>query len=70
MRIRRNILELGDEFTVEVDRGDGMVIPVCGLCGNSGMVNTLATAELHGNKCGILAPCICPNGRYMKKMRK
>jgi len=40
----------------------------CGLCGNSGYIDTLKSAITpRGVKCGIQAYCICPNGRAIKK---
>lgn len=43
----------------------------CGLCGNSGVVDTrgqIRTAA--GFECGVRAWCICPNGRVMKRGAK
>jgi hypothetical protein len=41
---------------------------LCGLCGNSGMIDTRPTAKgPTGLKCGIYRPCICPNGRATKR---
>lgn len=41
----------------------------CGLCGNSGVIDTrnqnIKTAA--GLKVGVKQYCICPNGRAMKK---
>ncbi len=40
----------------------------CGLCGNSGVIDTrgrMFTPAEH--ECGVLAFCICPNGRVYKK---
>jgi hypothetical protein len=40
----------------------------CGLCGNSGIVDTRGRMFTPaGQPCGVLAFCICPNGRVMKK---
>lgn len=62
--------ELWDEYTVFVYRDDiKSDIPLCGLCGNSGMLNTLATAKWYGKEVGVFLPCICPNGRSIKKMK-
>lgn len=36
----------------------------CGLCGNSGIVDTRGKVNSPiGKDCGVLAFCICPNGR-------
>lgn len=46
----------------------GHKIPFCGLCGNSGIIDTrksVTTSE--GKPCGVEAFCICPNGRAKKK---
>ena len=43
----------------------------CGLCGNSGIIDTykadIKTAA--GLRVGVRAYCICPNGRIMKKAK-
>jgi hypothetical protein len=40
----------------------------CGLCGNKGIVDTRGRMFTPaGYECGVLAFCICPNGRIMKK---
>jgi hypothetical protein len=69
--------DLWKEFIVEVElpkfreHFPGMKIPMCGLCGNNGVVNTVGVAldPLGEVDCGIKAYCICPNGRQMKKMK-
>ena len=39
----------------------------CGLCGNSGIVDTRGTVRSPaGDDCGVRAFCICPNGRVAK----
>jgi len=39
----------------------------CGLCGNTGVVNTLENAITpNGTHVGVKAFCICPNGRALK----
>jgi hypothetical protein len=39
----------------------------CGLCGNSGRITTSIFTPT-GHLTGVsFAPCICPNGRAMKK---
>jgi hypothetical protein len=60
--------DLWEEYTTWVpdDRFPDGGIPVCGLCGNSGLVNTLTTAKFFGRSCGVQGPCICPNGRRRK----
>ena len=42
----------------------------CGLCGNSGIINTRGVVTAAGWKVGIVRFCICPNGRAMKRMNK
>jgi len=42
-------------------------IPMCGLCANSGIVNTTQNASWNGKDIGVVAYCICPNGRVKKK---
>jgi delta-aminolevulinic acid dehydratase/porphobilinogen synthase len=39
----------------------------CGLCGNSGVVETTPTTP-RGRKLALRAHCICANGRTMKKL--
>lgn len=39
----------------------------CGLCGNSGIVDTRGKVESpRGDDCGVRTCCICPNGRAIK----
>lgn len=41
---------------------------LCGLCGQSGIIDTLGHVySPAGFHCGVIAYCICPNGRAMKK---
>lgn len=42
-------------------------ITLCGLCGNSGIIDTSKTAEHYDKMVGIVGYCICPNGRARKK---
>lgn len=44
-------------------------IPVCGLCGNTGIIETNARTP-YGVACGVYKPCICPNGRKIKEKEK
>ena len=65
----RGVLEVGDfdnglweEFQSSKD--------LCGLCGQTGVVNTLARMWSPGGvACGVLTYCICPNGRTKKEGR-
>lgn len=66
-----NMKDLWLEFTVYVNLGHGRTnIPMCGLCGNTGEVNTRdrAIAPNGTTDCGVKAFCICPNGRCLKKL--
>lgn len=59
------------EFTVNaIIPSHGHAIPVCGLCGNSGILDTTGSATIHDKPCGIRTFCICPNGRAMKRIGK
>lgn len=41
---------------------------LCGLCGNYGIVDTRGIMHSPATvECGVLAFCICPNGRSLKK---
>lgn len=41
----------------------------CGLCGNTGIVDTRGKAKTPtGDDCGVRACCICPNGRAIKQL--
>ena len=41
----------------------------CGLCGNSGVVDTRGkVVSPRGEDCGVRAFCICPNGRAIKQL--
>ena len=49
-----------DEYTVGHD---------CGLCGNSGIIDTRETVkDTEGEPCGGRFFCICPNGRKRKEL--
>jgi hypothetical protein len=66
--------ELWREFIVEAPPPKGSKdvlesVPVCGLCGNTGIVETFAKT-LYGAPCGVRKPCICPNGRAVKRREK
>ena len=62
--------DLFDEYTVWVLREDiDMKISLCGLCGNSGMVDTRDSAIWNNKKVGIRDYCICPNGRHRKRKK-
>jgi hypothetical protein len=46
------------------------VASCCGLCGNSGVVDTRGKVRTPtGEDCGVRAYCICPNGRTLKRHR-
>lgn len=64
-------MALWEEFIVYVPSPElgGLKIPLCGLCGNTGMLET-NTKSPAGIRCGISAPCICPNGRWIKDPKK
>ena len=63
--------DLWEEFIVEVMREDiGFKIPLCGLCGNSGIVDTMTTAKWDNKSVGVKTYCICPNGRTMKNKER
>ena len=54
----------GDELWLEFMSND-----LCGLCGQTGMINTLGLNTPAGTHCGISRPCICANGRAIKERR-
>lgn len=60
------------EFVVYVKAPQiGLEVPICGLCGNSGYVDTLSTSKCWDNvPTGIRTYCICPNGRANKKAKR
>jgi len=39
----------------------------CGLCGNSGWIDTRGVRTAAGYEVGVRRPCICPNGRAIKR---
>jgi hypothetical protein len=42
--------------------------PLCGLCGNTGIVDTRGKVRSPaGVECGVRAWCLCPNGRGWKR---
>lgn len=62
------------EFTVLVKRVFGdqeFDIPMCGLCGNTGTIDTTNSAKSPaGVSCGGKFFCVCPNGRARKKRKQ
>lgn len=62
-------LDYDDEFTWVSPSNAWMRL--CGLCGNSGMLDTRPTAVSGaGIHSGIHAPCLCANGRAIKRGRE
>ena len=58
------------EFDTTGFRSDiGFDISLCGLCANCGVVDTRESAVWNKQKVGLIAHCICPNGRTLKKMK-
>lgn len=61
------------EYSVFVkdDRPGIDKISICGLCGNSGIIDTKDKAKtpngIGAKPVGVEAYCICPNGRAIKK---
>lgn len=54
---------LMSEFWKEFNGPQGL----CGLCGNSGVIDTRGRVfSAAGVSCGVLAFCLCPNGRAFK----
>jgi hypothetical protein len=48
--------------------GVGINAGCCGLCGNTGIIDTRGHAKTpSGDPAGIRAFCICPNGRKAKR---
>jgi hypothetical protein len=71
MRYNKILMKVWEEFIVEVDRGDGLIVSICGLCGNRGVIDTTLTAKFPNHKdCGVVSECICPNGRALRKLAK
>ena len=63
--------ELDDEYEVWVHREDICFdIPLCGLCANTGILDTRESAIWQGKKVGVRQHCICPNGRRLKRRNK
>lgn len=63
-----NIKNIWLEFEIRAFNEElGFDIPLCGLCGNSGILDTTTSATWKGKPVGVRAFCICPNGRVKKK---
>lgn len=61
------------EFLVQVAMPhlNGLEIPICGLCGNTGRIDTTQSVKTPtGVPGGVKAFCICPNGRAIKRVSK
>jgi hypothetical protein len=57
-----------DEFVFMFEWKRGIAASCCGLCGNTGIIDTRGTAKTpDGRDAGIRAFCICPNGRTAKR---
>ena len=61
-----------EEFLVQVRwHDDAAPMPVCGLCGNTGIIDTGPRGRVTtpaGHPCPVIQrPCICPNGRAVKR---
>jgi len=57
------------EFIVITPGPMGFDIPMCGLCGGGGMIDTTKNPPIapYGKPVNpIVKPCICPNGRVIK----
>ncbi len=67
-KISKNQLwELSSEFMWRYPDGS---LGHCGLCGNSGVIDTLGRATTAaGLHVGVRRYCICPNGRWILKAR-
>lgn len=60
-----------EDYIVQVHNPElGFDIPLCGLCGNSGIVDTTSSAKWKKKKVGIKSFCICPNGQCLKEDSK
>lgn len=60
--------DLWEEFVVNVLHPELKIeVPICGLCGNLGIIDTTKTAFIFGISVGVKTYCICPNGRCMKE---
>ena len=65
---RRGPTRIYQEFTILAGRPAGIEsILLCGLCGNSGSIHSRATFD--GHDVSVVACCICPNGRDLKRRR-
>lgn len=62
-----NIKDLWKEFLIESIKDDGSTVSLCGLCGNSGELDTTNSAIWNSKKVGVKRFCICPNGRFLKQ---
>jgi len=64
------IEDIREEFTTYAMREDiGFEISLCGLCANSGIVDTRKSAVWNDQQVGILGYCLCANGRALKRSR-
>lgn len=65
--LKRNASNSWMEFLVKVEGEEGPQ-NVCGLCGNTGELDTTGnTRDPSGQiRVGVRAHCVCPNGRKLK----
>jgi len=63
---KHTLSDLYCEFDSHITTPIVKKLPVCGLCGNSGIIDTTKTVSCLNQMCGVRAYCICPNGRDVK----
>lgn len=75
--LQKRCLKMGDtnvheEYEVKVhDPQLGLDVSLCGLCGNTGHIRTVAVVSPKGLPVpSIYKPCICPNGRAYRNKRR
>ncbi len=61
-----HVKDLWKEYYFKALKDDGTTIHICGLCGNSGVLDTTNSAFWNDKSVGVKRHCICPNGRCLK----
>lgn len=67
-RERASLKTLWLEYSVIVTSPDGLTYSICGLCGNTGLLNQNICNR--NFRLQVEAWCICPNGRCLRKQTK
>lgn len=65
---KNQLADFWSENYVSFRDWEGLPLGHCGICGNSGVIDTRGKVfTAAGVECGMRTYCICPNGQALKK---